>query len=114
MTIWKLRPEDCKIKKKGAKAAKYYRQLKPGFILENKKLTMPLIPMLTPLDLVVGLPVNGLIAPCAPSPSFWASYFNRIFSYISLSLSLSFRKYLLVAKYREGILKGLALASRAI
>ena len=70
--------------------------------------------LLTPLDLVVGLPVNGLIAPCAPSPSFWASYFNRIFSYISLSLSLSFRKYLLVAKHREGILKGLALASRAI
>ena len=70
--------------------------------------------MLTPLDLVVGLPVNGLIAPCAPSPSFWASYFNRIFSYISRSLLLSFRKSLLVDKHREGVLKGLALASRAI
>ena len=65
-------------------------------------------------DLVVGLPVNGLRAPCGPSPSFWASYFNCIFSYFSLSLSLSLRKCLLVAKHREVILKVLALASRAI
>ena len=92
--------------------------MKPRFIL-TKHLINPVKNQsfktkLTPLDLLIGLPVNGFKAPCGPSPSFCASYFNRIFSYISLSLFLSLSKCLLVTKDREDIARVEALARKAI
>ena len=70
---------------------------------------------LTDLDLLIGRPVNGLIAPRGPSPSFCASYLNLCLSFaFSLSMSLSFCKRLVVVKEREEILKGRAMAIKAI
>ena len=116
--ILKVQPEEHKIKKKSTKTAEYCWKLKPRFIL-TKHLINPvkyqsLETKLTPLDLLIGLPVNGFKAPCGPSPSFCASYFNRIFSYISLSLFLSLSKCLLVTKDREDIARVEALARKAI
>ena len=71
--------------------------------------------LLTDLDLLIGRPVNGLIAPWGPSPSFCASYLNLCLSFaFSLSMSLSFCKRLVVVKDREEILRGRAMAIKAI